>query len=201
MTGVPEAYPSDPIVYADADAAFVDAYGIGPGCGLVGGPFALPPVRLRAVAEAFAPTELDDDESNLSSACAKDPVRALDPIRAILPVGLEPLCVDACVRDHVESVPGVQPECEVAWVDDDTLVEIPHCGTVDGQPAITGDQTLCYYELYADQITEACTATGSNLQLGFLNGPGATPPGPIFASCEPSPTPGEECPDFELPAG
>lgn len=201
IAGVPEGYPNTPLVYADADAPFLDAYGIGPGCGSVDDAFAIPPVRVRALAQAFAPAKQAKGESNLASACAADPAPGLDPVRAILPVGLEPLCVEACVQDHVTSVPGVQPECEVAWIDDDTLVEIPHCGVSGGAPATVEDAPICYYELYGDQVTDECTGTGSNLQLGFLNGPGARPPGPIYASCEPSGDPARDCPDFAIDGG
>lgn len=69
LGGVPSDYPDggDP-VYADSmDAAFQDSFGIGPGCQSAD-VTALPPVRMREVAEAFA----DPGERNVYSLCDAD---------------------------------------------------------------------------------------------------------------------------------
>jgi hypothetical protein len=68
ITGVPEDYVDGAaIVYADSlDAAFMNNWGIGPGCTDAGGGTALPPVRLREVAEAFA----EPGQVALDSVCA-----------------------------------------------------------------------------------------------------------------------------------
>lgn len=68
ITGVPEDYAEGgSLVYADSvDPQQMLSYGIGPGCTSAEGDVALPPVRLREVAEAFAGA----GEINMDSVCA-----------------------------------------------------------------------------------------------------------------------------------
>ncbi|MCA9654581.1 MAG: hypothetical protein KC501_32000 [Myxococcales bacterium] len=67
LGGGPADYPDGgDAVYADSpDPLFQDGFGIGPGCQSVDID-ALPPVRMREVAEAFA----DPGERNLYSPCS-----------------------------------------------------------------------------------------------------------------------------------
>lgn len=190
LTGVPEDFPDDEIVFQDATGAFADEHGIAPGCGDASGAFALPPVRLRALAEAFPGAAGD----NLSSACGSDDTGLFAPLQATVGFAVPNVCVEVCARDYSESQPGVQPECAVASLTPEGLVDIPHCGLKDGKPAPVDDQGLCYYERVGDQVGEECRAGGANLEFGFLVGAATEPPGAIYASCSPSPDPEVDCP-------
>ncbi len=91
VAGVPRPFPEQPVHYPfGTGTAFEQAFGVGPGCTEQG--TAAPPVRVRAVAEAYAEWNLD-----LVSTCGESWVPAL----ACLPGGapqLDRLCLDANPR-------------------------------------------------------------------------------------------------------
>lgn len=121
--GVPEGYETmqAEIPYIDnPDQAEQIKFGIGPGCTSGDGGSAIPPVRMRDFAEAFAV----DGERNLFSICSASYSAALDAIANKIRDQIKPACFKACVADSDPETEILEPEC--------TLVE---------ENAATGDQT------------------------------------------------------------
>ncbi|MBL8765420.1 MAG: VWA domain-containing protein, partial [Phycisphaerae bacterium] len=123
IAGVPIGYERGEaeIPYADAvDADFQSMYGVGPGC-VVGDPgdpaaAAVPPVREREFAEAFAV----EDQRNLYSICQDDYSAALDAIANKLIKQIKPACMTRCVYDADPDTTIAEPVCELSDVDDET---------------------------------------------------------------------------------
>ena len=181
------------VVYADApDEASMIRDGIGPGCVSSDGA-ALPPVRLREVAEAFA---LDDEAPALASICEGSYETAIATIADRLLDRLAAPCVSACVRDRDPDTPGLQSRCEVTIdeQEDDgstTTSEIPPCE--DGLPP---GADMCWRPLTGEALSDRCAAQGWNLELDFVYADGvAMPSGArVTAACELSDDEAGDCP-------
>ncbi|MEM6292769.1 MAG: hypothetical protein AAGA54_15960 [Myxococcota bacterium] len=120
VAGVPRAFPEEPLRYAfDTGTPFEAAFGVGPGCTEPG--MAAPPVRVRAVAEAYAAWNRD-----LVSTCGETWLPAL----ACIPGGppqLERLCFEADAEDDAQRL------AETCILVDDvgnTPVALPTCDEV-----------------------------------------------------------------------
>lgn len=70
ITGVPDEIPFSGVTYRESDDEFAGNHGIGPGCESAAGK-AVPPVRLRALAETYA-TEGGRERVGLFSVCSED---------------------------------------------------------------------------------------------------------------------------------
>lgn len=118
-------------VYADAsDPAFQDSYGIGPGC-VGSNPLdpnvpqqAIPPVRMRAVAEQFT-------DASLYSICADSYVDTLASVAADVTSQFEPFCLPNCAAD-TDPAPGMQPDCTLERAAVGLDDEVPECAREAG---------------------------------------------------------------------
>jgi hypothetical protein len=193
--GVDEAGVS---VYADAsDPGFQESYGIGPGC--VGqNPLdpnvpqqAIPPVRLRALAEQFT-------YASLYSICSDSYVDMLANVAADVTSLLEPACNYYCVKD-MDPAPGVQPDCtlERSAVDLEADEEVLECARENGVYVLdpdtghaqlpTPDTDVCYVLRVdtdgssldpLDDMSEECDELNFNLEFELVRRPGVPdPPG------------------------
>jgi hypothetical protein len=208
VAGVPLDYGSTgDIDYArgpDADDpnSFQGTFGIGPGCSTDAFE-AVPPVRLRAFADAFR----IGDDPNLFSVCAGDFTEAIVAFVEPLRDPIRPACVPVCVADLAPS-PGVQPNCTMyeRWTQDGAPQEIviQQCGPDDALPA---GANVCWVPLHdqtgltetiLDDMQAACIDEGWNLEVrivrreGFPIASGAT----ISIVCDPSPAPALDCPEL-----
>jgi hypothetical protein len=138
IAGVPKGYEAaggPALVYQDsADPDFQANFGIGPGCVLPSGDpmiddqAAVPPVREREFAEAFAV----NDERNLYSICQTDYSGALKSIADKLIDQLKPACMPSCVRDLDPETAIADADCKLYDSIGDDLTEIVPCEEVDG---------------------------------------------------------------------
>ncbi len=210
IAGVPVGYDQ-----GAAELAFVAAepgseqqqnFGIAPGCVNTedgSNSTAVPPVRERQVAEAFA-----GDARNVYSICQDDYSPALAQIAAQIKHVLEPSCADVCVEDSVSDTPALDPDCTVsaypAGVDAnaDAGTDVPECDIKDNAWALRAGESVCFYLLTdPDHSTEStlddmtrteddrvpCRTDSSNLEFKLLrSGPRA--PGVTYqASCVTAP--------------
>jgi hypothetical protein len=198
IAGVPDGYPEgQDIVYQDTqDVYFQGDFGIGPGCESATSR-AVPPVRMRELAEAF----MVDGERNLFSVCAGDYAPALDTIMQMLAYPTAPGCMPGCVADADDDLSnGLSPSCELYQETPGdggpVTTDIPECdvsvnaGTWDF-PSASDD--VCFRMLTKnttpttlDDISDYCLAEGTNLEFVIERRPGTDPPGGtvVFASCE-----------------
>ncbi len=152
IAGVPVGYDdgSVDIRYSAAEPGSDQAinFGVAPGCTkMEGGSLstAIPPVREREVAEAFAG---DDGLRNIYSICQDDYSPALEQIAAKLQKLLAPACAGACIADRDPATPELEPECTVsALLGDGTSEAVPPCAVAgDGWAAPEG-APACFYML------------------------------------------------------
>ncbi len=203
-TGVPR--------YADSpDPEFQELYGIGPGCEVPNpvnpdSPIqAIPPVRLRAVADEFT-TE------NLHSICASDYAPALSKVADAIRTQIKPACFPSCVADTDPATEIVDASCTVAEVPGGPMQECLR--DADGyviDPEFndyampSADVNVCYVlltdkaELTADpgdDMAPQCIDQNYNLEFkiqrryGFPAADGVT----ITADCELAASPEATCP-------
>lgn len=174
LGGVPDNYATGgaDLVYADgtgANADFQRRNGIGPGCQTAAGE-AVPPVRLRAFAEAFA---LSDDvkDRNIYSVCADDYTPALEQIADIIGRQLRPACMPTCVADTDPIAPGVDPSCTLTeeYTDVDGTVhaeKLEPCGGTAVAIEFPDGADVCYRAIVdPDEMHEICAEEGWNLQF------------------------------------
>jgi hypothetical protein len=195
IAGVPEGYPDQRIVYQDSlDPGFQGDFGIGPGCTSSAGE-AVPPVRLRELAE----TMQADGDPNMFSICQSDYSAALHAIADRIRKNLRPGCVQTCVRDMDPTTAELDPSCVVRerLVDGTRTVVVPceHDGSEWVPPA---GADLCYRALTGDEMSEQCTEEGWNLEFKTIRAPGVQAPNnsSIEATCEVSMNKSVDCPDL-----
>jgi hypothetical protein len=196
IAGVPQGYAGGPLIYSSVeqtDPDFHEQFGIGPGCSRNDGSMAIPPVRMLDFAAAFRP---ESQTNNVFSICNDTFDGAFAAVEDTLDTTLPSQCMQACVADKLESTPGVQPECALAYIDevDAVSVEIPHCELDAESQPILGELELCYYSRAGAGVAPQCVEQGWNMQFGFRKAKGVELPETIFASCEPSSDPASDCP-------
>ncbi len=122
VSGVPHGFPAVEQLFGPSDdAGFDAAFGTGPGCAR-NDRTAAPTVRLREIAEAFAPWE-----DNLVSSCSESWVSAL----ACIPNAWPPLrdtasCIDVS-RFEAPTVETVAASCVLTETVDGQRTRIPNC--------------------------------------------------------------------------
>jgi hypothetical protein len=202
LGGVPSGYSDGAeIVYSDGDDAdFLAKMGIGAGCNSENG-MAVPPVRLRAFAEAFALSDAVEDR-NLYSVCEDDYSPALEQIADRIRDKLRPACMPTCVADVNPFNDQLDPQCtlEESYRDEagtSREVSVPQCGQDGSGAAVLPEGVeLCYVMLTGDELDDECVAEGWNLQFDVLRGPGAerSQGSTIAASCVVSQQEDIDCP-------
>jgi len=141
-----------------SDPAFQADFGIGPGCESKAGK-AVPPVRMRAFAEAFQV----GDRANMFSICTADYSLAFEAIGEAIAEQLAPACITTVVADADPSTSSLEPACEVYYQESDDeseRVDIPACDDVD--PASV---PMCFRFLTDERLSEACAAAGWNAEV------------------------------------
>lgn len=191
IAGVPETYPEGgELIYQDsADPVFNSEYGIGPGCGFgtetLGELPGIPPVRLKAFAEAFA-----GERRNMFSICSQDYAVALEQIaEEIAQLGARS-CVPGCATDTSANVSGLQPQCTVVeqrGVDAGGDVPVAPCEVTNDGWTFPAGADICHRALTDpdgstpwphDDLTAQCVGRGSNLEFVIERREGVpVPPG------------------------
>lgn len=145
IAGVPIGYEdgSAEIVYQDApaDSQQQKDFGVAPGCVAQDGSnsTAVPPVRERAVAEAFS-----GGERNLYSICQDDYTPALEGIARRLEKAIEPVCGTAVVADADPETPELEPTCKIQQIVGEEVTDVPACVPVgDADWAVPEGSTVC----------------------------------------------------------
>jgi hypothetical protein len=197
IAGVPLDYASNPgaqIHYADASDPAVQAdFGIGYGCTSTVAN-AVPPVRLRAVAEAFA----TEGERNIHSICSEDFGPALEAVAEAITRQVKPACFPQCVEDGDPSTDALEPTCRVfQTIPGERKTEVVECeGT-----ALPAGASVCYHVLTQDDAAFAndCRDKAVNLEFVIERDPNVpVPPGTaITADCELSDLPSVDCPGYQ----
>lgn len=203
IAGVPEGYSSGAaeIVYADAsETSFVESddfqtlFGIGAGCQKeIDGSIqaAVPPVRLKVLAEAFVGSGLVEGARNIYSVCEEDYTPAILDIVAGIEVELPPACFSGCVLDLDDDTPELDYSCTVLEEIGDDEYELPEC--VDGELPTGAD--ACWIAKTGAELADECVEQRSNLEFELLRRPGVPVPSDVEVSalCELSTLPSEEC--------
>ena len=203
--GVPMGYEDGAeLVYEDSpDPDYQASFGIGPGCVGGSGATAVPPVREREFAEAFA----FDDERSLYSICQPDYSGALQSIAQRIRAQIRPICMPNCVNDtEPESPDTLEPLCQLYEVNlDDSRTGIAACEAVGGEWALPAGQTVCFAmrtdkgsatPSAIDDMSTMCIDYGYNLEFVLLRA-GPAPAGTtIAAECELSANKKKDCPDL-----
>ena len=203
IAGVPVGYDEfkAEIPYMDAEPGSVQQinFGVAPGCTITEDGVlstAIPPVREREVAEAFA----RDDKRNLFSICQDSYVSALaqiaDAIQKELP---PPACAKSCIADSDPTTDILEPTCEVREIYQGNSEKLPLCQH-DGTSWQTPDGAdVCFYLLTdPDHRTESthddmtvlagktapeCSDKDSNLEFGLVRSGPRKPDAVYNASC------------------
>ncbi|MFY0534049.1 hypothetical protein [Nannocystis pusilla] len=136
--GVPVGYDTGGVVVRYSTSCTPDtttADGICPGCMSEHGA-GTPPVRVAAVAQAFAP----EGEPGVASICSDEPAGLWVPLASRLEGQIRPACVTACVADTDPATAVLDPRCEVVeLVHGEEPTPVPRCDTqiVDGEAVYT----------------------------------------------------------------
>ncbi len=202
IAGVPVGYDQ-----GDAELAFMAAapgspqahnFGISPGCVNTedgSNSTAVPPVREREVAEAFA-----DGARNVYSICQDDYSPALAHIAAQIEQVLAPSCAGVCIADSNIDTAELEPECLVsATYRDGRDEQLPPCLAQDGAWTTPTGVSVCFYILTdPDHRTEStlddmtltkdgsaavCSSDTSNLEFKILRTGPRTPGVTYSADC------------------
>ena len=210
ISGVPERYPDENIVYArganaNNEESFQAKFGAAEGCTSMVAE-AVPPVRLKAFADAFL---LSDDDFNLFSVCKNSYADALLAIANAIRDQIRPACMPSCVADVDPVQEGTQVLCtleEVYRDDNGAQVEtkIPECGANDSVPM--GDD-VCFVALTdkdgttptnSDDMQDACIDEGWNLEFRIVRREGEPAPGgaSVSATCQLSQNKAVDCPQL-----
>ena len=214
--GVPQDYPAVDIPYRNADDD-VDqvGFGIGFGCDEGEDARAVPPVRLREFADAFAV----DDQPNLFSVCNDDFGPALAEIAQRIADQVKPACMPACVSDSDLTTTALDPDCTVTQYSGGSSEPIGECTYLCGGVAGDGcDRTnadevvmpegasVCFKMLSdnsgektpgnLDDMSQPCQEGGYNLEFEILREGGVPPDTAVRAACLLSKTETIECPDL-----
>ncbi len=215
ITGVPVGYDQRKaeLVYEDAPPSdfpnfpnFQESFGIGPGCVL--GPandpyaFAVPPVREREFAEAFADPKAA--ERSLYSICQDDYSAALTSIAAGIGAQIGPTCMPYCVRDsQPDSAETVEPNCTMIEQRFDGNTDVPRCVEQNGMWTVPAGATVCFAMLtdksaatqgVSDDMSMACADGGHNLEFKVVRTVPAVPGSKLSASCALSDNKVRDCP-------
>ncbi len=202
--GVPEGYAGEELSYSAAvEQAYLDEFGIDPGCVGLNGDTAAPPVRLRELEEAHRVG--DPEHSLLSSICAP----AFDP--ALVALGdhivdqLGSACMPECVRDVDTTTPTLEVNCTVRDLYP-TLGEARDLSQCEGDadsPTPPEGELSCWFPIVdrdgqtpspADDMSEKCAEDGWNLEFGFIRGEPLLGAAVTDVICELSDLPEIECP-------
>ena len=211
LTGVPQGYESfdAEIQYEDlpADDQYQINFGIGPGC-VLGSPdfpetMAVPPVRERAFAEAFAAA----DTRPLYSLCADSYSAALAAIGQEIADGMVPSCMPYCVADSEPNTAVVEASCEVRQTDaygNETVV--PPCIQLGGVAKPPNGAQVCYAARVdpdgsltpsaIDDMSAVCVGEGFNLEIEVVRLTPAPAGAVVAASCVPSANKAQDCPNL-----
>ncbi|MCY1062737.1 VWA domain-containing protein [Nannocystis sp. SCPEA4] len=204
LAGVPVGYESHDaeIVYEDApDPQFQTDFGIGPGCLGADGLTAIPPVRERVFAEAFAVGE----DRDLFSICDDSYDAALATMAGKIAGQIRPACMPRCVADVDPNTPTLEANCELFEVDllNETRTALLPCMEVGGEWTVPAGSTSCFVALTdgsgetpssIDNMSPECVAEGFNLEF-FILRTGAPNSGVfVEATCELSADPAADCP-------
>jgi len=205
--GVPEGYTGEELIYSAAgEQAYLDEFGVDPGCVDLNGEPAAPPVRLRELEEAQRVGE-GPDNLNLSSVCAPafDPALAALGDQIIDRIGF--VCMPECVRDVDRTTPTVEVNCTLrdTYYEEGEVRDLPQCEGDADSPTPPEGEPNCWFPIadrdgmtpsLADDMSEKCREDGWNLEFGFVR----TEPLLGFAvtdvSCELSDMPQLECPEL-----
>jgi hypothetical protein len=200
IAGVPEGYSSGAaeIIYANAnETSFVEEddfqvkFGIGAGCqneidGVIQS--AVPPVRLKALAEAFVGSGLEPGARNLYSVCDADYTPAILDIVAGIEVELPPACFSECVLDIDAATDELDYSCEVLEQTGGDQYSLPECEA--GEVPATAD--ACWIAKTGAELDEACVEANRNLEFELVRRPGVPVPSDVevLAACELATLPG-----------
>ncbi|MCA9701507.1 MAG: hypothetical protein KC431_28565, partial [Myxococcales bacterium] len=191
IAGVPLDYNLGGIEvsYADSeDPTFQALFGIGAGCSNPDTQqTAIPPVRLKSFAEAFA-----GDDINLYSVCDDDYTPAINDIVAGIEVELPPACFGGCVLDLDDSTEALDYSCVVTQRSGGKTVTLPEC--LDGD--IPDGADACWVAKTGADLDPLCDVPGQNLEFELLRRPGVPVPGDVDvrAACELSAFTSFDCP-------
>lgn len=183
------------VTYADgSDPQYLEDYGIGPGCTSADLGAAVPPVRMREVAEAM----LVGDEQSLFSVCAADYGNYVAAVANLLRSQVRPACVPVCVADTDPTTQALEEQCVVVLEEpapDGTLIETTLAQCSGGVPA---GEDHCWTPLTGDERSDACADEGWNLELRFEHAPGASfaPGAQVTAECALSASKNVDCPEL-----
>lgn len=191
IAGVPEGYPEVPLSFApSSDPDFQELFGIGAGCtSVVDGveQTAIPPVRLRALAEAFP-----NGGAGIYSVCSPDYTPAIMDIVDGLTVELPPACYGACVLDLDASTDALDYDCEVHQSVGQERDKLPEC--IEGELPEGAD--ACWIAKTGAALSDACDVPGQNVEFELVRRFGvAVPAGAnVVAACQVSTRPSLDCP-------
>ncbi len=195
IAGVPEGYPEQPLVYAASDdVEFQKLFGIGAGCtSVVDGveQTAVPPVRLRAIAEAFPVSE-----TTIYSVCSADYSSAVADIVEGISKELPPACYPGCLLDVDPTTEELDYDCEVVQEVDKDREILPECEAGAGGPELPADADACWVLLTGDERAPACQVPGKNGEFLLLRRQGVSVPvgAEVTAACQASSKPSIDCP-------
>ncbi len=205
--GVPPGYDS-----SQAEIQYIDntddpteqiKFGIGPGCVAADGGSAIPPARIRDLAEQFAV----DGERNMFSICDSSYANTLDAIARRVVDQLKPGCFPICVADTDPETPLVDPSCAVfeesALTNEST--ELPECALdpdTDELAPPPGASACFVYRVDKgaetpsahDDMSPECVEVGWNLEFDVIRVEPASPGAYLRAVCELSDLVERDCP-------
>ncbi len=203
--GVPPGYDAmqAELQYADNDDQTEQIkFGIGPGCVGDGGG-ALPPVRMRELAEAFAV----DGERNMFSVCDSSYANTLETIARRVVDQIRPACLRNCIADIDPATPLLDPNCVVFEENaaTDEVRDVPECelDPDTGEPAPPADEGACFvYRLdksgetpsAVDDMSPECVEDGWNLELRIVRVEPADPGAALGVRCQLSDLVERDCP-------
>lgn len=206
LGGVPVGYESGAVALRYSTSCPSDTLtedGICPGCASERGA-GTPPVRVAAVAQAFAPP----GEPRVASVCGGDPALMWAPAADRLREQIVPACLDACVADTDPTTAALEPECEVVEaVPGEEPAVVPPCEArvVDGAPvyAVPDGHALCHAVLGdrdgrtptpLDDLSYECADAGRNAELRLVRTAPPRDGACISVHCRPSADPAADCP-------
>lgn len=191
ISGVPEDYPQGgELIYRDSvDPVFNSEYGIGPGCDYgmesLGDLPGIPPVRLKAFAEAFA-----GERRNMFSICSADYAVALEQIADEIAQLGSRSCIPGCAYDASPNVSGLQPRCTVfeeRGEEGGGDIPVQACTVTNSGWDFPLGLDICFRALTDadestawphDDLTPQCSNRGSNLEFVIERREGVpVPPG------------------------
>jgi hypothetical protein len=175
---------------------FQTLFGIGAGCqNEVGGAVqaAVPPVRLKALAEAFVGSGLAPGARNLYSVCDADYTPAILDIVAGIEVELPPACFSGCVLDLDRETDELDYSCDVLEESGEEERQLPECVTGTLGAELPDGENTCWIAKTGVDLADECVESGSNLEFELLRRPGVPVASDVQVSalCELSTLPGD----------